>query len=195
MISVRSEVQILPGPPRPNDAKRRSCRPRQAQRELRRERLVQNATNALRAFVASRGSGCSCNRESGLVQKESPDKSAAGAASSLWLGVLFCAVRLSQRKSAAGAAKDFGRQGRPKSWGCSSVGRAPALQAGGHRFDSVHLHHRHERREASFVSSATGATRVAPRAPGAEQSAEPARKRSGKDTGLPHGLSSSRQGF
>ncbi len=24
--------------------------------------------------------------------------------------------------------------------GCSSVGRAPALQAGGHRFDSVHLH-------------------------------------------------------
>ena len=25
--------------------------------------------------------------------------------------------------------------------GCSSVGRAPALQAGGHRFDSVHLHH------------------------------------------------------
>ena len=26
-------------------------------------------------------------------------------------------------------------------WGCSSVGRAPALQAGGHRFDPVHLHH------------------------------------------------------
>ncbi len=25
--------------------------------------------------------------------------------------------------------------------GCSSVGRAPALQAGGHRFDSVQLHH------------------------------------------------------
>src|SRR5438874_10551116 len=25
--------------------------------------------------------------------------------------------------------------------GCSSVGRAPALQAGGRRFDSVHLHH------------------------------------------------------
>jgi hypothetical protein len=28
--------------------------------------------------------------------------------------------------------------------GCSSVGRAPALQAGGHRFDPVHLHHRVE---------------------------------------------------
>ena len=29
----------------------------------------------------------------------------------------------------------------PKSqWGCSSVGRAPALHAGGHRFDPVHLH-------------------------------------------------------
>jgi hypothetical protein len=25
--------------------------------------------------------------------------------------------------------------------GCSSIGRAPALQAGGRRFDSVHLHH------------------------------------------------------
>ena len=26
-------------------------------------------------------------------------------------------------------------------WGCSSAGRAPALQAGGHGFDSHHLHH------------------------------------------------------
>ena len=26
-------------------------------------------------------------------------------------------------------------------WGCSSAGRAPALQAGGHRFEPVHLHH------------------------------------------------------
>ena len=26
------------------------------------------------------------------------------------------------------------------SWGCSSAGRAPALQAGGHGFDSHHLH-------------------------------------------------------
>ena len=25
-------------------------------------------------------------------------------------------------------------------WGCSSAGRAPALQAGGHGFDSHHLH-------------------------------------------------------
>src|SRR6266478_85286 len=33
------------------------------------------------------------------------------------------------------------RRGRPSAWGCSSVGRAPALQAGGHRFDPVHLHH------------------------------------------------------
>ena len=29
-----------------------------------------------------------------------------------------------------------------KTWGCSSVGRAPALQAGGHGFESHHLHHR-----------------------------------------------------
>lgn len=26
-------------------------------------------------------------------------------------------------------------------WGCSSVGRAPALQAGGQEFESPHLHH------------------------------------------------------
>ena len=28
-----------------------------------------------------------------------------------------------------------------KIWGCSSAGRAPALQAGGQEFDSPHLHH------------------------------------------------------
>ena len=28
-----------------------------------------------------------------------------------------------------------------KSWGCSSAGRAPALQAGGQEFDPPHLHH------------------------------------------------------
>ena len=28
----------------------------------------------------------------------------------------------------------------PEKWGCSSAGRAPALQAGGHGFDSHHLH-------------------------------------------------------
>ena len=31
-----------------------------------------------------------------------------------------------------------------KRWGCSSAGRAPALQAGGHGFDSHHLHQNHE---------------------------------------------------
>ena len=28
-----------------------------------------------------------------------------------------------------------------KKWGCSSAGRAPALQAGGQEFDPPHLHH------------------------------------------------------
>ena len=28
----------------------------------------------------------------------------------------------------------------PDLWGCSSVGRAPALQAGGQGFESLHLH-------------------------------------------------------
>ena len=31
-------------------------------------------------------------------------------------------------------------------WGCSSAGRAPALQAGGQGFDSLHLHHGEEKR-------------------------------------------------
>jgi hypothetical protein len=38
----------------------------------------------------------------------------------------------------------FSRRVVPAGWtigGCSSVGRAPALQAGGRRFDPVHLHH------------------------------------------------------
>ena len=30
-------------------------------------------------------------------------------------------------------------------WGCSSAGRAPALQAGGHGFESHHLHQRLEK--------------------------------------------------
>ena len=29
----------------------------------------------------------------------------------------------------------------PDLWGCSSVGRAPALQAGGQEFESLHLHY------------------------------------------------------
>ena len=33
----------------------------------------------------------------------------------------------------------------PNRWGCSSAGRAPALQAGGHGFDSHHLHQRYMR--------------------------------------------------
>ena len=31
--------------------------------------------------------------------------------------------------------------------GCSSVGRAPALQAGGHEFESHHLHASNEKRK------------------------------------------------
>ena len=30
---------------------------------------------------------------------------------------------------------------KPPKWGCSSAGRAPALQAGGQEFDPPHLHH------------------------------------------------------
>ena len=45
-------------------------------------------------------------------------------------------VLLWRRSGRAGGCRD--------SWGCSSVGRAPALQAGGHEFESHHLHESNE---------------------------------------------------
>ena len=39
----------------------------------------------------------------------------------------------------------------PKGRGCSSVGRAPALQAGGHGFESHHLHQAGDRGGKGFV--------------------------------------------
>ena len=36
-------------------------------------------------------------------------------------------------------------------WGLSSVGRAPALQAGCHRFESVRLHHKPTRSESTVL--------------------------------------------
>jgi hypothetical protein len=115
LISVRSEVQILPGPP-PNDAQRRSC-------------------------------GC---RVSGSA-------ATAGAATPKAAG-----SRDERFAFALAPATDFGLC--PKPWGCSSVGRAPALQAGGRRFDSVHLHHRAKARSALVArrGSGSGATARAP---------------------------------
>ena len=46
-----------------------------------------------------------------------------------------------KRRLFGGARSVGGRaDGRVLSGGCSSVGRAPGLQPGGHRFDPVHLH-------------------------------------------------------
>ena len=36
-------------------------------------------------------------------------------------------------------------------WGCSSVGRAPALQAGGQEFESLHLHQSGKKRGKNTV--------------------------------------------
>ena len=52
-------------------------------------------------------------------------------------------IRFGRRNKAFQRGKVQLRAGIPKPrWGCSSVGRAPALQAGGRQFESVHLHHR-----------------------------------------------------
>ena len=49
-----------------------------------------------------------------------------------------------------------GEAGEPGRRGCSSDGRAPALQAGGRQFESVHLHQLHWRRDAGNVNRRRG---------------------------------------
>ena len=46
-------------------------------------------------------------------------------------------------------------------WGCSSVGRAPALQAGGQEFESLHLHLRERKPKASERTLRSSETRTA----------------------------------
>ena len=45
-------------------------------------------------------------------------------------------------------------------WGCSSAGRAPALQAGGQEFDPPHLHQLFLKEESWFVGEEGNATRT-----------------------------------
>ena len=51
-----------------------------------------------------------------------------------------CWHREKGRKSSALNSKKMEKKQNPIKWGCSSAGRAPALQAGGHGFESHHLH-------------------------------------------------------
>ena len=44
------------------------------------------------------------------------------------------------------------KSGRLTQWGRSSAGRAPALQAGGQEFESLHLHWRVEEKESGMNS-------------------------------------------
>ena len=41
----------------------------------------------------------------------------------------------------------------PNKWGCSSAGRAPALQAGGHGFESHHLHQNPRRVQQMLIEN------------------------------------------
>jgi hypothetical protein len=109
LISVRSEVQILPGPP-PTFAEQ-NVGPR--------ERCV-SAEPKSQAATAVR-----LHRESGAEQKRAPFRAPAAA--------------IGGARAPLAPRSDFGLCPKPR--GCSSVGRAPALQAGGRRFDSDHLHH------------------------------------------------------
>ncbi len=55
-----------------------------------------------------------------------------------------CRMNLRSRKYGCGRTEGTRRDRMEvHKWGCSSVGRAPALQAGGQGFESPHLHHHH----------------------------------------------------
>ena len=51
-----------------------------------------------------------------------------------WVRIFCCSIFRDRQRSL--------KKKEPVVWGCSSVGRAPALQAGGHGFESHHLHQR-----------------------------------------------------
>ena len=134
MISVRSEVQILPGPP-PNDAQRRSCRAATAVAQQPREPL--GAERGFSGVPVDRGSSARCGLPRLLTHPLPP-------------------ARHERREAALGR-------------GCSSVGRAPALQAGGHRFDSVHLHHRPNGAKRYSCRAASAIAKLSRERPGAEK--------------------------
>ena len=125
MISVRSEVQILPGPPSPS------------RRAAWRWRAGRGSDNAVIAR-ATRSRVGHLARLAPELTKGLPELDSAPSGSR---GILA-------DTAAAAHPLISGRLGRPEIRGCSSVGRAPALQAGGHRFDPVHLHHEPKARGA-----------------------------------------------
>jgi hypothetical protein len=145
LISVRSEVQILPGPPFCACGAKWSPRQR-----------------------------CSCTARAPAFAKQNAEprqaRSCAPEAARCREGLrrldaaLACASRRLSRllTQPLPLLSIFERLRRSKNWGCSSVGRAPALQAGGHRFDPVHLHHRpNDAKRRSCRSCGSGA--LAPR--------------------------------
>jgi hypothetical protein len=110
LISVRSEVQILPGPPR----------------------------TIARAIVRA-------------GDRRNEVASEAGAVPTSQMGTRA----LSRCKCTAGALRhEFAFAN--SVGGCSSVGRAPALQAGSHRFESVHLHQFRTASDATIARGAIG---------------------------------------
>ena len=59
-------------------------------------------------------------------------------------------MKSEEKKEIREAGKDPGTES-TKVRGCSSVGRAPALQAGGQGFESLHLHHFLRRAEENLM--------------------------------------------
>ena len=67
-------------------------------------------------------------------------------------------------------------------WGCSSVGRAPALQAGGQEFESPHLHHAPRKPKYSKINiwSSNKGHRANALAPGGDEGRDKHRYASGR---------------
>ncbi len=130
MISVGSEVQILPGPPKMSSCI--GCRKSQHS-----SFVNADARHCLHGDVAQMEERLPCRRS--LVRFRSSPPSARGfAPGPHQRPTAFGNQVLGSRGRLAPCGS--GRSPVLPSWGRSSAGRAPALQAGGHRFDPDRLH-------------------------------------------------------
>jgi hypothetical protein len=117
LISVGSEVQVFPGPPFVED-----------------KWFLPLSSRAVALWTARRKVGnalCACEALLRGVCRRAIWTTRSLLASQ---GRTAVANRLAARP-------ERDQRVRTRKWGCSSAGRAPALQAGGQRFDPAQLHH------------------------------------------------------
>ena len=81
-----------------------------------------------------------------LLSRESDERSSRSRCfGQVKISFSYCSILRALQKETSGKTKK--RHPIAMAWGYSSVGRAPALQAGGQEFDPPHLHQRVKRNE------------------------------------------------